>query len=146
MIMTESDLLKTLTTPGAMALAILWLHTRLNRIEDRHDQLAAHFGIPIRKRQAKWRNSILPVMAIGLSCLGCARFTTTMRETSSDGTMRETSVRVMAVGDTKQVIENLKVTHGKTQGMGAGLNQEGTTTNALRALEFLRDIAVSLPK
>lgn len=144
--MSETEFFKTLTTPGAMALAILWLHTRLNRIEDRHDQIAERLGIPIRKRQSKWRNSALPILAVALSCVGCARFTTTMRETATDGTMRETSVRVVAVGDTKQVIENLRVSHGKTQGMGAGLNQEGTTTNALRALEFLRDIAVSLPK
>lgn len=48
--MNEQDLLKLLSTPGALALVVLWIHVRLSRVEGRFDVMAAHFGIPKPRR------------------------------------------------------------------------------------------------
>lgn len=48
--MNESELIKILSTPGALALAVVWIHFRLARVEGRFDAMATHLGIPKPRR------------------------------------------------------------------------------------------------
>lgn len=49
--MNEQDFIKLLSTPGAMALALVWIHFRLARVEGRFDVMASHLGIPKPRRK-----------------------------------------------------------------------------------------------
>ena len=42
----NNELLQHLTTPGAVAVMLIWLHTRLNKVESRIEMLAGHMNAP----------------------------------------------------------------------------------------------------
>ncbi len=60
---------------------------------------------------------------------------------------RETIARTYAILDSKNTMDKQRVSNGKTHSIGQmGVTQEATSTNAIRALEILKDIVGSLPK
>jgi hypothetical protein len=66
--MNDTDTLKILSTPGAVALAILWMHSRLKSLEQRMDLLAVHVGAP-RPEQKKSRVRSALLLGLGISAL-----------------------------------------------------------------------------
>ena len=72
------DLIEFLTTPTSMVVAVVWLHYRLKRIEDKHDDLARAFGVCAaehncgRKRTAAMLLTLILLLALLLlSAVGC---------------------------------------------------------------------------
>jgi hypothetical protein len=51
--MDQTDLIKLLSTPGAIVVAIIWLHSRLKNVETRLEMLATHIGAPRPVTQRK---------------------------------------------------------------------------------------------
>ena len=59
-------MLKLLSHPGALALAIVWLHFRTQRMESRIEMLAQHFGAPQPTRK-KFRGPMLMLLSLILA-------------------------------------------------------------------------------
>ena len=75
--MTEKQdfesLVKLLSTPGAVASALVWLHYRTKRVEDAVNLIAGHIGAP-RPVKIRYRGKMLMLLSILLSVIssGCA--------------------------------------------------------------------------
>ena len=82
------------------------------------------------------------VLTAFLVLAGCAKFTADVKETSKDGTVKQSKVRATAFFDSKS--EVMKVSAGQTDksqriGVG-GINQETSATNVVRSLELINAI------
>lgn len=148
-------MLEMLSTPGAMAVAIVWLHFRLKRIEEMHVTLATAFGVHLPYRKKKINGTLLALAGLclcaALAFAGCAGVSVATKtvETTTNGvtTARTSTARSFTVWDASSSVGKLKVGNGKTQSIGASdVNETSTSTNAVNVLKGLTDLVNSLPK
>lgn len=92
--------------------------------------------------------TVIPLFALALA--GCASFSTTqVDERNKDGTTKvTTTVKARTLWESRSALANFKASQTeKTQGASVGsLNQEASSTNAVRAIEALERIAVGTAK
>ena len=135
--MSESDLLKTFSTPGAVVVLVFWLNSRMNRLEARMDAIAEHTGAP---RVPKRGRSYLPILFLvaGLSLLGSGCAMMNQKTTGADGQV--TQSRIYAIWPATSALDKANVKQTKTtQGIGIeGARAEGGGTNLVSALSELR--------
>lgn len=69
----NEEIIKHLSTPGAIAVMMVWLHSRLNKVESRVDMLAGHLNAPQpHKRKASEMLRVWLPIAFALAFLtGC---------------------------------------------------------------------------
>ena len=111
---------------------LLWLVSRLEKIDKRVDRLEDHFGtkppFPVRGQRKRFN---VPLMFVCLACAlaGCARFQS--HQVGPDGT--ETTVTVWTLLQGKSEVAKLRTTQtDKSQGIGLGsLSQEANFTNTI---------------
>jgi ABC-type Zn uptake system ZnuABC Zn-binding protein ZnuA len=80
---------------------------------------------------ADWIVALVVALVVA-ACAGCASVSQSMTERSVDTngvvTLRETRSNVRAIGDAKNSVEKIRVSHGKTQSIGvSGSEQEAST-------------------
>lgn len=147
----SEEMLKTLSQPGVVIVALLWINNRLNRVEAQMALLANHAGAPVLAKK-NWRGK-LPLLSVivAVALAGCASIHQTNRTTTTgtNGVVTEMvlDTRCMTVGDANQAIERLRGSNGKTLSFGMeGEQQNASTTNAVEALRELNKLVSSLPK
>ena len=69
----NNELLQHLTTPGAVAVMLIWLHSRLNKVESRIEMLAGHMNAPQpdKRKLADKLKVLWPVVIVALLLCGC---------------------------------------------------------------------------
>lgn len=136
--MNETDILKTIATPGAVALVLVWLNTRMNRVEARLDSMAEFFGAPKAQKKTRFWPCAIACCAIGAGALsGCA----SVHQTMSNGeTTTESSI--LALWPATTSVEKATVKQTKTtQAVGVeGAMEETGGTNVVAALAEIRRI------
>jgi hypothetical protein len=90
-------------------------------------------------------------LTIGLMALmlvsGCARIKQTIRTTSTDTNgvveTRETTSQLSTLFDSKQSVEKLRLSNGKTQSIGVtGVDQESSATNLVHIIDAVISAAI----
>ncbi len=83
-----------------------------------------------------------------LTLTGCAQFSSRQVETATDGTVRETRIRVYTLFDASSDLTKLRATTtDKTQGMSlAGLTESASSTNFVEILRLIASIAAATAK
>lgn len=67
--MTEESFFKMISTPGAVAIALFWLHSRLKNVELRLDMLATHMGAPKPEKKSRAQMTLFAWLLIALLSL-----------------------------------------------------------------------------
>lgn len=138
----DPEFVKLLERSGAVAAVFIIFHYRMARMEKTIEALPCATPKPMAKTRHKLAMRCLLVFAfLAVLMSGCARFAVDMEEIGADGMERKTKSRVVVWGDAKQTMEQMKLSHGKTQSIGAGgIEQAASATNAVAALDSLRRI------
>ena len=77
----NDELLKILSAPGAVGVMMIWLHTRLNKVETRMELLATHLNAPTPKK-SKLSSTVRCWLALAFLIAWCAGCTFTRQCTS----------------------------------------------------------------
>lgn len=105
---------------------------------------------PNRPGGTATRLALASIILLAAMVVGCSsiRQTVTSEIKHPDGTVetRISKSTILASWDAKQIVEKLRVSNGKTQGIGIGtVDSETSSTNAVVALDVLiRALAASL--
>lgn len=147
--MNIEQITQTLSTPGAVAVSLLWLHSRLNHVERCVESIAAKVEAPLPKKPKRGK-SLLPLMAVALALAGsgCASIkqTATVETINEDGswTTRTIESKMSALGDARSLADKLSVSQDK-QAIGAeGAHTETSTTNSAAVFEALTRLIESV--
>lgn len=138
----ENELLRALATPGAVALVLVWLNARMNRVEARLDSMAEFFGAPKPQKKTRVWLGLIGLCAIGAAVLsGCA----SVHQTMTNGET-VTESRILAVWPATTSLDKSSVKQTKTtQAAGAeGVKEDSGGTNIVSALSEIRRIIESV--
>jgi hypothetical protein len=141
----ELEILKSVSAPGAVAMVLLWMNMRLNRVESRIEMLATHLGAPEPQKKSGLVGAFAICCAIGLIALtGCAM----VNQRVSDADGRTTESHIWALWPATSTADKASAKQTKTtQGIGIeGVTTEGGGTNGLAALAELRGILEAVSK
>lgn len=140
--MMTAEMLETLSTPGAIAISLFWIHSRLNHVERCLDCIATNTGAQLPRKQSKWKKSLLPALAVSLPLLaGCANITQEAKteKVNTDGSYETRTItsRVSAIGDARSLADKLTVIQDKQQIGAEGADTSATSTNAAATVDAL---------
>ena len=137
-----------------MAVAIVWLHFRLKKLEEIQMRMATAFGVHLPSHKKNINGTMLALAGLcfmSAMLIGCAGVSvaTKTTETGTNGvvTARTSTARSFTIWDATTSVGKLKVGNGKTQSIGASdVNETSTSTNAANMLHELTGLVNSLPK
>jgi hypothetical protein len=138
--MTEESFLKIISTPGAVIVLMLWLHHRIAHVERCLECIANMNGVTLPKRSTNWKKSMLPVLAVLLTCIGVGCANVRQVAIKQDGSRVESNVIALWPATSALNKGSVKQTT-TTQGVGTeGAMSEGGGTNLVSGLTELRRI------
>jgi hypothetical protein len=138
-----NEVIEILATPGAIGVSLLWIHSRLNHVEQCLECIARATEANLPRREPRRMKSLLPLVAVSLPLLsaGCASITQSATEetVAPDGsyTVRTVASKVSAIGDARSLADKLTVSQD-AQAIGAeGAETSASATNAPALIDAL---------